>query len=220
MTDQLPQKTGEKRPNNHEHYEEENGGTPKKQKVDLEDGPRRMVTIQYVYCLVWSKKQQNPVNKLLLGRQLCAFQLLAISQARGLLLPPPSPKKFTSTKLWELNAFLKNMDALLFSRCQSAGHLLPYFRTDTPMQVFERILRKVFYTTCPSPISYRQLKLLSFWMFRRRRFSHVLVVTSKRNHVQGCSFSSMTELTQNPDDLMWNALMNNLACARFKVLKA
>lgn len=64
MTDQLPQKAGEKRPNNHEHYEEENGGTPKKQKVDLEDGSRRMVTIQYVYCLVWSKKQQNPVNKL------------------------------------------------------------------------------------------------------------------------------------------------------------
>lgn len=64
MTDQLPQKAGEKSPNNHEHYEEENGGTPKKQKVDLEDGPRRMVTIQYEYCLVWSKKQQNPVNKL------------------------------------------------------------------------------------------------------------------------------------------------------------
>ena len=46
MIDQLPQKAGEKRPNNHEHYKEENGGTPKKQKVDLEDGPRRMVTIQ------------------------------------------------------------------------------------------------------------------------------------------------------------------------------
>lgn len=64
MTDQLPQKAGEKRPNNHEHYEEENGATPKKQKVDLEDGPRRMVTAQYEYCLVWSKKQQNPRNKL------------------------------------------------------------------------------------------------------------------------------------------------------------
>ena len=50
MTDQLPQKAGEKRPNNHEHYKEENGGTPKKQKVDLEDGPRRMVTTQYEYC--------------------------------------------------------------------------------------------------------------------------------------------------------------------------
>ena len=189
MTDQLPQKAGEKRPNNHEHYEEENGGTPKKQKVDLEDGPRRMVTTQYEYCLVWSKKQQNPRNKLFWVVNCVLFQLLAISQAMGLLLPPPSPKKFTSTELCELNAFLKNMDALLFSRCQSASRLLPYFRTDTPMQVFERILRNVLHTTCP--INYRQLKLLLFWMFRRMWFSHVLVVTSKLNHVQGCSFSSM-----------------------------
>lgn len=120
------------------------------------------------------KKAAKSKEQTILGRELCAFQLLAISRARGLLLPPPSPKKFTSTELCELNAFLKNMDALLFSRCQSASRLLPYFRTDTPMQVFERILRNILHTTCP--INYRQLKLLSFWMFRPMWFSYVLVL--------------------------------------------
>ena len=113
-----------------------------------------------MYTVSMVKKAAKSSEQTILGRELCAFQFLAISQARGLLLPPPSPKKFTSTELCELNAFLKNMDALLFSRCQSASRLLPYFRKDTPMQVFERILRNVLHTTCP--INYRQLKLLSF----------------------------------------------------------
>lgn len=111
------------------------------------------------------KKAAKSSEQTILRRELCAFQLLAISQARGLLLPPPSPKKFTSTELCELNAFLKNMDASLFSRCQSASRLLSYFRTDTPMQVFERILRNVFHTTCPSPINYRQLNCCRFECF-------------------------------------------------------
>lgn len=93
------------------------------------------------------KKAAKSSEQTILGRELCAFQLLAISQARGLLLPPPSPKTFTSTELSELNAFLKDMDALLFSRCQSASRLLLYFRTETSLQVFERISRKVFQTT-------------------------------------------------------------------------
>ena len=49
MNDQLPQKAGQKRPIDHEHYEEENGGSTPKKQVDWEDGTRRMVTIQNVY---------------------------------------------------------------------------------------------------------------------------------------------------------------------------
>ena len=117
-----------------------------------------------MYTVSMVKKAAKSSKQTILGRELCAFQFLAISsQARGLLLPPPSPKKFTSTELFELNAFLKNMDALLFTRYQSASRLsitvLPHGH---PKQVFERILRNVFHTTCPSPINFRQLKLLSF----------------------------------------------------------
>ena len=76
-----------------------------------------------MYTVSMVKKAAKSSEQTILGRELCAFQFLAISQARGLLLPPPSPKKFTPTELFELNAFLKNMDALLFLRYQSASRL-------------------------------------------------------------------------------------------------
>lgn len=51
MNDQLTQKAGQKRRIDHEHYEEENGGSTPKKQVDWEDGTRRMVTIQNI-CTV------------------------------------------------------------------------------------------------------------------------------------------------------------------------
>ena len=96
-----------------------------------------------MYTVSMVKKAAKSSEQTILGRELCAFQFLAISQARGLLLPPPSPKKFTPTELFELNAFLENMDALLFPRYQSASRLsIGHFRVPKNLTFKARLSAK------------------------------------------------------------------------------